>query len=188
MDSSTNEQGPRSFMLELPPEIRLMIYEELTKLHPPDSNFIYLERCKGTGYNNLQNAALTAITRVNHQIRREAIPILYRGLEIVVQISTEKDQRAVHQWLANASPALLQAVRTYSFYTTRYCVCPCLTEVCLLDSGYSVELPGDNEEDDCEYDYHILETYRTYKTHAENIVEDLEVFEGKGPIFTKVVM
>lgn len=110
MASSDSTENQRCCFLELPPEIRLMIYEEVHKVDPPET-----ELTIPTYVSNGAFARHAALTRVSRQIRLESSPVFYRNGVITIRTCKEYDRYHSHIWLkttGSAVFAVLSSIKT----------------------------------------------------------------------------
>jgi hypothetical protein len=108
-------QSSRCFFLELPAEIRVIIYQELVKLHSEDPLVIRVSKrytCRCTFATKF-----TAITRVSHQIRRESRPIIYAPVRLKIHAETKEERYHASHWLNHTvNPTFLAIISKFRIY------------------------------------------------------------------------
>ena len=125
------QQSSRCLFTVLPPEIRVMIYENVVQ--QLDSlivaPFITIRElpCEV----NKDVAHDLALTRINRQIRQEALPIFYRHIDILINISTEPDRARAYRWVQGVDHAMLNAIQFFALMLGR--TCHCVIHISLAD-------------------------------------------------------
>lgn len=121
MATSHSQQGSRCLFLELPSEIRVIIYEEVAQQQPA-SNMLALREFHGSV--TREHAHHLALARVNRQIRQEPAPIVYRNLTIQVTVSSHTASRVrVRQWAERVDPNLVSAIQKSTLAPRHMCSC-----------------------------------------------------------------
>ena len=108
----------RSSFLQLPTELRNIIYDHLAQCHKSEtkqpSRFGFGRRLYYSPKQSDQQHEVmrkhVAITQVSRQIRQESLPILYRELEYIIFIN-KHSERTVRDWLEVADPLALASIR-----------------------------------------------------------------------------
>jgi hypothetical protein len=176
----TFERSQRCLFLELPPEVRIIIYEQLEQLQLPDLGNLCIEHPFVHLYGDVPKAL--ALTQVNRQIRRESLPILYRNVHIRIETGSDKDQRCVDHWMESVDWAILHAVSKYTFYPFEHCYSGIVLH--LGDLHNTVQTIGRQEW--C-FSSH-REGLRTYEDKMKAEVAKLQILGAKRRLMTKVTM
>jgi hypothetical protein len=118
MDSATPDTNLRSFFLDLPVELRVMIYEECARSRWRLGRLVHHQLAPG-GWQPCakEEVAYFALTSVNRQIREESTPILYRNVQLIVYATAETARR----WIAEVDPAALSNIQSFMIMFG----CPC---------------------------------------------------------------
>lgn len=124
--STTTERNSRCLFLELPPELRIPVYQSIAAT-PKSTEKLSRKIIQVSSESKDRNewfAKATTITRVSRQIRHESLPIIYEDAEIWIWIARKENWEAVCYWANRvADSAVLQNVRRISFLSLRSCVC-----------------------------------------------------------------
>ena len=120
MSSAKSDQDSPCCFLELPTEIRLMIYEEYKRLSAPHKKYLFVDQLAGT--KNRRFVELSAVTRVNSQIRQESLPIIYRDIILNIWTVLERDKKRARLWAEKiATSAVLASIVKFEFDSLRGC-------------------------------------------------------------------
>ena len=119
MAHSTPEQSRRCLFLGLPAEIRLIIYEHVYQLQYFGLATLRVEHPFVHLYEDSPKAL--ALTQVNRQIRQETLSIIYRNVQISIELGSHEDRRCVDRWTERLDSAILEAVSEYAFYLLKGC-------------------------------------------------------------------
>ena len=164
----------RCYLLELPAELRLRIYEEIALQQRPNARLTVLSpRCKGT------HDFSHPITRVSRTIRWESIPIFYRGLTIVFDVGTTVATTTVNKWCDIIDEDALASIQIFWARTCSMNQCAVVINLANLEDPVSVY----NQMSCCgdmvlEHDVDGM---------IEERILDLEIVNGKRAM-TKVVL
>lgn len=117
-----SEQNPKCSFLDLPPEIRNIIYQELAQAQAKHVKtfIIQAETCQ------FSRSAVQAgaLTRTNRQLRQESLPILYHGFDMDIYTATDQDRRLAKYWAERVTEAtLLKTIDIYTLYPVASCRC-----------------------------------------------------------------
>jgi len=109
------QKQPKCHLIALPAEIRESIFTFAVMPSKPVVTF-KLDNYQRDAY---QEAVQPAITRVSHQVRREALPLFYDSNEFIIHTEGQKAEDA-HHWIYNIQPHLpkLQKVEFWVRYVT----------------------------------------------------------------------
>jgi hypothetical protein len=176
---ATSGVQQRCFLLELPAEIRVLIYEELARQQPAGLRLFIAQYID---YAISETSRHLALAGVNHQIRQESIPVLYRNIEI--RISTSKNAYGLVSpalpWTERVDPAILGAVQTFIFETGVGCRCGCMVALEMSNIERPVQI-GANDR--CP-----SSKTKMYRKLAGPQVDKLEVVGGERRVMTKEVL
>jgi hypothetical protein len=118
MDAATPDTNLRSFFLDLPAELRVMIYEECARPRLQLGRLVHHQLVPGLWHPFVkEEAKYFALASVNRQIREESTPILYRNVQLFLYATEE----AARLWIAGVDPAALSDIQSFVIIFG----CPC---------------------------------------------------------------
>ena len=171
-------QRPRCLLLEMPPEVIVMIYEELAKFQPRT------QPCISTARNRpFFVDYYGAIAGTNHQVRQESLPILLQGVKLCVHVDTLlRKPKASREILLMQDTSMLQDISSYSFSLSNNCICNLD-----IDLG-NAEQPVTKESRDtpCKPGYCVKESLPAVP--AASLVKRLEVTRGGHRVMTEKIL
>lgn len=111
MATSTATSSERCLFMELPPEIRVMIYEAIAEACAQDWLYIHLKDERASG--NSKTKELLAFTWANRTMRRESIAILYRNVQLNIEPDEREDPNPAYDCLAVVDPAIISTISRF---------------------------------------------------------------------------
>ena len=90
-----------------------MIYEEVLRQEP--RCFQLFIGGGGPAWAERGAALSLTITRVNHQLRQESIPIIYQHLQVRVVTQDKACRSQAHRWAQEVNATILAAARSFTF-------------------------------------------------------------------------
>jgi hypothetical protein len=115
-------QSTRCSLLELPPEIRTMIYEALAQAQAKQVKTFIMQA--DTCYLSRSAVKAGTLARTNRQLRQESLSILYHGLDVDIYTATEEDRRQAEYWAESVvETSLLKTINKYTLYPLASCRC-----------------------------------------------------------------
>ena len=100
-------------LLEMPPEVRMMIYEELAKSISAQIYLMSGWRYLAAKCHDPERTAF-AMAQVNRQIRSEATSILYRHTTIQINSDLYRSQGALEAWLQTTNALVFQSLSKFN--------------------------------------------------------------------------
>lgn len=189
MSGSSSEQSSRCFLLELPAELRIKIYQYGCQLSDASYTKLLLDHRTGLlrAYQYLDGGEHLAwgLTRGNRQIRGEVISILYQGMVLTIHdLHEPKAPGFGPSWLEIADAGILAAIRRIDLMISSGCWCR--IEIVLHDLDRPVSVFKCDRL--CCYG-NPTKKYRHFASEAEpEIMSKLEIAGGKRRVMTREAM
>lgn len=140
MATSTVTSSQRCLFMELPSEIRVMIYEAIAEAYAQDWLYIHLK--DGCASGNSKTKELLALTWANRTMRQESIPVLYRNVQVNIEPDERGDTKPANNWLGVVDPAIISTISKFKIYPVKNCVCAIIIDLENLTSATSLQKCG----------------------------------------------
>ena len=105
----------RCMFLELPAEIRVVIYEQAIEEYAAGHNF-----CCRMMIIASENTQAFALTQVNRMIRKETLPLVSKFVLFQIHASTDKSRARTRKWLQHVDEEILEGVFGIQFFPWGY--------------------------------------------------------------------
>lgn len=185
MATSPPDQNSKCFFLELPAELRNMIYQHACLLHDLNSSQLYLnvKTRKISTHASTKPRIAWGLARTNRQIREEALPILYSEMTLIIcALDSAADTGAADSWLKIAHSSVLAAIpKIFVMVGSDGQDCGCTIYFRLTDLARPVRFHECGPLFCCFYDMRDqIKKYERFEVTAQQeIVSKLEICGGK---------
>lgn len=177
----------RCLFLELPPELRIQIYELLasTRSYRKWSGKT-VQVSNNSKTTNKWFAKKTPITWVNRQIRGESLSIIYANAEIWVWTATAEHWESICYWARHvADSAMLSSVKRICFFSLDFCACT--IDIEQDSAGLLVANVGTSWTCDSSTELEKCGSQGEFRELAESKLENLDVDKDGWQLMTKDV-